>query len=81
MTVLYLPKNLPLTRMIFLGPSCTVRTICGQLVTLCLHLGDFPPPPPPPPPPTHPPPCDAGLKLMHTLQRSKIKQGFYAIDY
>ena len=40
-----------------------VRTICGQLVTLCLHLGRF----------------NLGLKLMHTfkkhLKRPKIKQG------
>ena len=52
-----------------LRPGCMVRTICGQLVTLCLHLGVFatspphppslsshPHPPPPHPPPPHPPP-------------------------
>ena len=70
-----------------LRPGCMVRTICGQLVTSCLHLGRFfllPPHPPTPtlpsPPPSHPPPHNTGLKLMHTfeknrLKRPKIKQG------
>ena len=57
--------------MISLWPSCIVRTICGQLVTSCLHLGVSSPPP-------IPPPCNAGLKLMHTFEklseRPKIKQ-------
>ena len=58
-----------------------VRTICGQLVTSCLHLGRFflLPPHPPLPLPSHPPPRYIGLKLMHTLKkclkRPKIKQG------
>ena len=74
-----------------LRPGCMVRTICGQLVTSCLHLGRFfllpphPPLPSPPHPPlpstlpSHLPPRNTGLKLMHTLKnrlkRPKIKQG------
>ena len=59
-----------------LRPGCMVRTICGQLVTSCLHLGRFFLLPPP-----HPPPRNTGLKLMHMhlrknhLRRPKIKQG------
>ena len=62
------------------------QDLCEKLRTSCLHLGSFsllPPNPPtltyPSPPPTHPPPCNAGLKLMHTikncLKRHKIKRG------
>ena len=37
--------------------------------------GVFPPPSPPPhpsPPPAHPPPCNAGLKLIHTCEKSVV---------
>ena len=72
--------NSTLTTMMPLWHSCVVRTICGQLSTLCLHLGwFFYPPHPHPSPSTHPPPCNTRLKLMHTfknhLKRLKIKQG------
>ena len=59
----YRPGILPLPRMMSLRPGCMVRTICGQLVTSCLHLGRFfllPPHPsyhpPTPSLPTHPSP-------------------------
>ena len=65
--------------MMSLRAGCMVRTICGQLRTLCVHLGSFsllPPHPHPSPPPTHPPPSNCGLKLVHNrLKRLKIKQG------
>ena len=61
---------------VFTWPGCmvrTIRTICGQLRTSCLHLGSFsllPPHPPHPfPPPTHPPPSNSGLKLEHTFEK------------
>ena len=59
-----------------LRSGCMVRTICGQLVTSCLHLGRFflrlgrfflnspyspPHPTLPSPPPSHPPPHNTGL--------------------
>ena len=34
----YRPGILPLTGMMSLRSGCMVRTICGQLVTSCLHL-------------------------------------------
>ena len=72
-----------------LQPGCMVRTICGQLVTSCLHLGRFfllpphPPPHPPlpsphptfpSPPPSHPPPHNTGLKLMYTIEKNRLKR-------
>ena len=60
--------------MMSLRPGCMVRTICGQLVTSCLHLGRFfLLPTLPSPPPTHPPPCNIWLKLMHTFKKSSEK--------
>ena len=70
--------NSTLTGMMALRPGCmvrTIRTICGQLRTSCLHLGSFGLLPP------HPPPRNSGLKLEHTfrrknrLKRLKIKRG------
>ena len=60
--------------MISLQPGCMFRTICGQLVTSCLHLRRFFLLP------LHPPSRNTGLKLMHIfkkncLKRPKIKQG------
>ena len=61
----YRPGILPLTGMMSLRSGCMVRTICGQLVTSCLHLGRFfllpphphtPPSPPLPSPPLPSPP-------------------------
>ena len=65
------PGILPLTRMMSLRPSCIVRTICGQVVTSCLHLGASSSHPYPNHPPT---PCNAGLKLMHTCTFEKSSE-------
>ena len=82
----YRPGILPLTGMMSLRSGCMVRTICGQLVTSCLHLGRFflllqhPPPHPPLPsslPPTpslHWTKIDAHLR-KNRLKRPEIKQG------
>ena len=64
------PGILPLTGMMSVRPGCMVRTISGQLVTSCLHLGGFSTSlPTPPSPPTRPPPCNTELKLMHTFEK------------
>ena len=62
-----------------LRPGCMVRTICGQLVTSCLHLGRFfllPPHPTsyPPTPSQHWAKIDAHLR-KNRLKRPEIKQG------
>ena len=65
--------GLPLTRMMSLRPGDMVRTICGQLVTSCLHLWVFATSlhtsPPHPPLPLLPSPCNTGVKLMHTFKK------------
>ena len=42
-----------------------------HVVTLCLHLGNFPPPslPTPPTPPTCPSSCNVELILVHTFKK------------
>ena len=62
-----------------LRPGCMVRTICGQLVTSCLHLGRFfllpPHPPTPPSPPLlppHPPPLLSSLPPTPSQHWAKI---------
>ena len=70
----YQPGILPLTRMMFLQPN--VWSGPPAIQDLVSSPGEVFPPPSllPSPPPTCPLPCNAGLKLMHTLKRPKIKQ-------
>ena len=73
-----------------LRPGCMVWTICGQLVTSCLHLGRFfllpphpPPHPPLPTPPPHPPlpsslppthPSNHWAKIDAHLRKNRLKR-------
>ena len=78
--------NLPLTGMMSLRPGCMVRTICGQLVTSCLHLGRFfllpphPLPTPPSPPLSSPPllppthPLITLAKIDVHLRKNRLKR-------